>query len=320
MVPIRKNLVEMWNYRSKCPYKMNAEWITVHNTANDAPAADEINYMVNNTNTVSFHYAVDDKEIVQGIPEDRNAWNAGDGNGDGNMRSISIETCFSLSGGERFIQAEKNTAEFVAEILKRKGWGIERVKKHQDWNGKYCPHRTLDMGWERFLNMIRGFLNRDTVLETPEEIGRTKDLGNVDCIYQAYTDQWWPPVKNCEDWAGAGDNEAIRYLGICVSKGCIRGRVYTEKNGWLPYITFRSEYDIADTENGVLGDGSPIQAVQLYYITPNGYAYKKAVYCVSDMNHEIFYPIQNDDEMDAVQDGYAGIKGVAVDKFQAWVE
>ena len=41
------------------------------------------------------------------------------------------ETCFSLSGGERFIQAEKNTAEFVAEILKRKGWGIERVKKHQ---------------------------------------------------------------------------------------------------------------------------------------------------------------------------------------------
>ena len=110
---------------------MNAEWITVHNTANDAPAADEINYMVNNTNTVSFHYAVDDKEIVQGIPEDRNAWNAGDGNGDGNMRSISIETCFSLSGGERFIQAEKNTAEFVAEILKRKGWGIERVKKHQ---------------------------------------------------------------------------------------------------------------------------------------------------------------------------------------------
>ena len=94
------------------------------------------------------------------------------------------------------------------------------------------------------------------------------DQGTTCLLYtsQAYTDQWWPPVKNCEDWAGAGDNEAIRYLGICVSKGCIRGRVYTEKNGWLPYITFRSEYDIADTENGVLGDGSPIQAVQLYYI------------------------------------------------------
>lgn len=74
--------------------------------------------------------------------------------------------------------------------FKAKGMGNRKSKKHQDWNGKYCLHRTLDMGWERFLNMIRGFLNQDTVLETPEEIGRTKDLGNVDCIYQAYTDQW----------------------------------------------------------------------------------------------------------------------------------
>ena len=47
------------------------------------------------------------------------------------------------------------------------------------------------------------------------------------------------------------------HLDVYKRQGCIRGRVYTEKNGWLPYITFRSEYDIADTENGVLGDGSP---------------------------------------------------------------
>ena len=50
------------------------------------------------------------------------------------FQSVLVEfyrNVFSLSGGERFIQAEKNTAEFVAEILKRKGWGIERVKKHQ---------------------------------------------------------------------------------------------------------------------------------------------------------------------------------------------
>ena len=24
---------------------------------------------------------------------------------------------------------------------------------------KYCPHRTLDMGWQRFLNMIKAELN-----------------------------------------------------------------------------------------------------------------------------------------------------------------
>lgn len=156
---------------------------------------------------------------------------------------------------------------------------------------------------------------------TPQpDTGRTKDLGGVDCIYQAYTDRWWPKVKNREDWAGAGDGEPIRYLGICVSKGSIRGRVYTEKNGWLPYLTFTDKYNINDLENGVLGDGSPIQAIELYYITPDGYTYKRVAYCVSDINHDIFYPVQYDDETGNGQDGYAGVFGVAVDKFQAWIE
>lgn len=75
-------------------------------------------------------------------------------NGTGNRKSISIEICYSKSGGDRFIQAEKNAAQVVADLLH--GWDLplDRVKKHQDWNGKYCPHRTLDMGWDRFLKIV----------------------------------------------------------------------------------------------------------------------------------------------------------------------
>ena len=78
------------------------------------------------------------------------------------MKSIGIEICYSKSGGERFEQAEKLAAEYIAYLLKQYGWGIDRVKKHQDWSGKYCPHRTLDMGWERFLNIIREYLDEST--------------------------------------------------------------------------------------------------------------------------------------------------------------
>src|SRR3712207_9006591 len=53
--------------------------IVVHNTANSASASSEINYMISNNNKVSYHFAVDDKEIIQGIPLDRNVWHAGDG-------------------------------------------------------------------------------------------------------------------------------------------------------------------------------------------------------------------------------------------------
>lgn len=157
---IRQMLVNPNKYNIKCPYSMSAEFIVVHNTANDASANNEVSYMINNNNQVSFHIAVDDKEAVQGIPFNRNTWNAGDGvNGKGNRKGISIEICYSLSGGDRFIKAEKNAAKLIAQLLKERGWGIDRVKKHQDFTNKYCPHRTLDMGWQRFLNMVQSELN-----------------------------------------------------------------------------------------------------------------------------------------------------------------
>ena len=167
-VVLRQNLVSRGKYNIKCPYSMKAESITVHNTWNDASAENEVKYMIGNNKKVSFHIAVDDKEAVQGIPLDRNAWHAGDGNGKGNRSSIGVEICHSKSGGERFAKAERNAAELIAGMLKERGWGIDRVKKHQDWSGKYCPHRTLDLGWERFLNMIRGYLGQATVPVKPQ--------------------------------------------------------------------------------------------------------------------------------------------------------
>ena len=161
---IVKNLVEENKYSIKCPYSMKPTRIVVHNTANDASAKNEIAYMIRNNNQVSFHYAVDDVEVVQGIPENRNAWHSGDGsNGKGNREGIAIEICYSKSGGDRFIKAEQNAVELIVDILKRYGWGVDKVTKHQDYNGKYCPHRTLDMGWQRFLDMIQAKLNAESV-------------------------------------------------------------------------------------------------------------------------------------------------------------
>ena len=157
---IVKNLVSESKYSVKCPYSMTPEFIVVHNTANDASAQNEVKYMISNNNQVSFHFAVDDKEIVQGLPLDRNAWACGDGgNGKGNRKGIQIEICYSKNGGVRFENAEKNAAKFIAQLLKERGWGVDKVKKHQDFSNKYCPHRTLDKGWASFVNMIKDYLN-----------------------------------------------------------------------------------------------------------------------------------------------------------------
>lgn len=169
-VALRQLLVSDSKFNIKCPYTMVAEGYCVHNTYNDAPAQNEANYMRNNDKKVSFHYVVDDKEVIQCIPENRNAFHAGDGvGGNGNRKHIAVEICYSKSGGEKFTKAEKNAAEFIAKGLKEKGWGIDKVKKHQDFSGKYCPHRTLDLGWERFLNLIRGYLGQATVPTPPSK-------------------------------------------------------------------------------------------------------------------------------------------------------
>ena len=163
MAKIIKNLVPENKYGVKCPYTMKPTRIVVHNTYNDASAKNEIAYMIRNNNEVSFHYAVDDKEIVQGILENRNAWHSGDGgNGKGNREGIAIEICYSKSGGDRFIKAEQNAVDLIVDILKRYNWGIDKVTKHQDYSKKYCPHRTLDMGWDRFIKMIEKELKGDT--------------------------------------------------------------------------------------------------------------------------------------------------------------
>ncbi|MCJ2153017.1 N-acetylmuramoyl-L-alanine amidase, partial [Bacillus subtilis] len=48
-IAVKKNLVSEAKYPLKCPNPMTAEYITIHNTANDASAANEISYMIGNT-------------------------------------------------------------------------------------------------------------------------------------------------------------------------------------------------------------------------------------------------------------------------------
>ena len=156
----RQNMVSSSKYSIKCPYSMEPQYITIHNTSNSASADAEIRYMISNNNQVSYHVCVDEKEVIQAIPFNRNAWHAGDGaSGTGNRKSIGIEIARSTGDANLFAQAEQNCAAYVAKLLKERGWGIDRVKRHKDWSGKNCPHKTMEKGWQRFLNMIQAELD-----------------------------------------------------------------------------------------------------------------------------------------------------------------
>ena len=165
-------IVNLWTpsskYSIKAPYAMNPNTITVHNTANTASARNEVNYMRNNNNQTSYHVAVDDKEVVQTIPFNRNSWHAGDGaNGAGNRRSIGIEICYSMDNGysgaysARHRQAEDNAALYIAHVLKQYGWGVDRLRQHYNWTRKDCPHKMrAHNGWNAFKRKVQNHLEK----------------------------------------------------------------------------------------------------------------------------------------------------------------
>ena len=156
-----KMLVPSTKYDVKCPYDMVPEFLTIHNTANNASALAEISFMIGNWDEVSYHWAVDDTQAIQGIEHNRNGWHSGDGGkGKGNRKSIGIEICHSLTpGNPKYAKSEDNGAKLAAIILHQYGWGIDRIRKHQDWSGKYCPHRILDNGnWEGFKGKVQAYL------------------------------------------------------------------------------------------------------------------------------------------------------------------
>ncbi len=207
-------------YSIKCPYEMTPKGIVVHNTYNDASAKSEVSYMIGNNNKVSFHVAVDDKQVVIGLPFNRNAFSCGDGrNGKGNRTQIAIEICYSKSGGERFTKAEKLAAEYIAKLLKQYKWGIEKVSKHQDYSKKYCPHRTLDLGWKRFIKLIQSYLDTETKKTRNKTSNTTKK-------FKAYKVKINTDVLNVRN--GAGTNYKI-------NTSVKKNEVYTivqEKSGW----------------------------------------------------------------------------------------
>lgn len=137
---------------------------------------------------------------------------------------------------------------------------------------------------------------------------------SVNVYYRVKTKKhnWLPEVKNLDDYAGYEDSP-VTGLAIKVDKGSIKYRVHLKGGDWLPYVT---GYNINDIENGYAGDGeSIIDAIEVYYYTPDNIRpYKKAKYRVNNCSY------QYDNEKTGGQDGYAGVFGVDVTKFQMIIE
>ena len=134
--------------------------------------------------------------------------------------------------------------------------------------------------------------------------------------YQVCTaeDGWLPVAKNLEKCAGK-DGHAITKIAIKVDKGKVWYQVHVKGGGWLSKVT---GWNYKEPINGYAGNGKPIDALRVYYTTPDGIRNTGVVYCAkyktSPLNTSVYYDWQIDTNTDNGMDGYAGTFGVAMDK------
>ena len=91
----------------------------------------------------------------------------------GNRTGIHIEIAKDndTDSREEWLEARDNGARLAAELLYKYGWGIDHLKKHQDYRMtdgtyKYCPHKILDEVWDEFKALVSLYLN---ALNNPKE-------------------------------------------------------------------------------------------------------------------------------------------------------
>ena len=155
-----------------------------------------------------------------------------------------------------------------------------------------------------------GASNPETPEPAPQPPAQTAEV-NAYYRVRIQAHGWLPEVENLKDFAGF-EGSPVTDVAIRVDRGSVKYRVHVQGAGWLPYVT---GCDINDYQNGFAGEGKVIDAIEIYYYTPDDIRpYKKAKYMVNS------YPWQYDNEKGQGQDGYAGVLGVPITELRLCIE
>lgn len=125
---------------------------------------------------------------------------------------------------------------------------------------------------------------------------------------------WLDEVTNVNTSGGfAGyPNKEHDLIYIRVNHGVLRYRAHTIESGWHAWVT---KGDKNDTVNGCAGvPGQTLDAVQVYYETPNGEKYQQAYYRSQTTKRSGWLPVVRDDT------DFAGMMGEPMDRFQVLVD
>lgn len=150
---IKKRLLNWEKQGQKCPFSMIPKYITIHEIRSNQSADTVARVISSNFGNIGAHFFVDEKEVIQIIPCNRNAYACGDGAfGTGNTQSISIEICRAEALNDAlYYKAVDNALELTKILMKKYQIPLEKVVRHYDWTQNHCPYRMMRENlWQTF--------------------------------------------------------------------------------------------------------------------------------------------------------------------------
>ena len=152
-----KTLIKEYNH-----FKTSYKGITVHNNGNvKSTAQRDVDYAlnkryVNDGYDASWHYSVDDTQVVRFVPWGYSCWASGDGSkGYGNSQTINIEINefggYNNSNDPKWVQARINSIHLIAQLCVDMNWSTDAIGMHFDRSGKNCPRVIRKEGWNEFI-------------------------------------------------------------------------------------------------------------------------------------------------------------------------
>ena len=220
-------------------------YLTIHQTGNTDPRSNaKAHHSLQARGGVGYgwHWQVDDEMAIQTHSHDFKIWHAGDGRGEGNTQSISIEICVNSDGNYK--KSVENGAKLAAMILKEENIDISRMVQHNYWSGKDCPHEIRygkdGITWTDFVNKVKNYLEDDEEVKE-EYMERIQERYMINGNYSIDSLPWW-----CDDKKNVGTT--ADYQGFVVTVSRKWGNYWYSQylGGWIDHRAFEEVETISE--------------------------------------------------------------------------
>ncbi len=147
--------------------------IVMHWTANKSRGATAManrNYFNKTKRFASAHYLVDDRTILQCLPDNEVGFHVGarsykpvglhlrEGNKNPNYFLIGIEMCVNEDGD--WAKTYQNTLDLTRHLLNKHNLSVNQLYRHYDITGKDCPRMMIDeTPWQEFRTKVNQEVN-----------------------------------------------------------------------------------------------------------------------------------------------------------------